>query len=69
MILSVCLGQDNAEAVVNVTTTYDQFMELLCSDVKNDVKKVYIERLCRDMNSLLSYDILKLASRTSTNIN
>ena len=32
-------------------------MQLLYSDVKNDVKKVYLERLCRDMNSLLSYDI------------
>ena len=57
MILLVCLRQGNAEAVVDDTTTYDQFMELLCSDVKNDVKEVYIERPCRDMNSLLSYDI------------
>ena len=35
-------------------------MELLCSDVKNDVKKVYIERPCRGMNSLLSYDTQNL---------
>ena len=53
----VCLGQDNAEAAIDDTTTYDEFMELLCSHVKNDVRKVYMERPSRDMNSLLSYDI------------